>query len=195
MTEITLKVGSPHVLRDHLRHATRLLAPGTDARHTLEDALTQVEAQLPGVEEPTERWSVIFANVPGLRMLEPKQLVKTDDGWLDANGNGWGDFASFSDVEVLRVGIGEPPPMTEEEIDESQATAQRNIQNWEPLGGFARTYTKTLDQDASYRLGREDFAASIRRQLTDLEAAVITAPEKRCYAIAIDAIAALLGES
>jgi hypothetical protein len=62
----------------------------------------------PAVEEPTELYSVIFANVPGSRMLEPKRLVRMDGWWSDEDGNGWGEFSTFSNVEVLRVGIGEP---------------------------------------------------------------------------------------
>lgn len=74
-----------------------------DRMQVVKELRTQVE---PAVEEPTERWSIIAANVPGSHFLEPKQLVKTDAGWLDSDGNEWGSFDSFSDVEVLRVGIG-----------------------------------------------------------------------------------------
>ena len=111
--------GSPEV-----RQALGLIADQLEAHARKYD---------PPIEEPTERWSVIFANVSGSRMVESKQLVRTDVGWLDGDGNGWGDFDSFSDVEVLRVGIGEPAPMTEEEINESQATAQKNLRR-EPIG-------------------------------------------------------------
>lgn len=74
----------------------------------LQEIADSIEEQVkPLVEEPTEPWSVIFANVPCSHGIEPRQLVLTSVGWIDAAGNGWGDFSSFSDVEVLRVGIGQ----------------------------------------------------------------------------------------
>lgn len=75
----------------------------------LRELIDAIEEQTkPAIEEPTELWSVISANVPGSHFLEPKQLVRLEDVWCDDEGNGWGDFRSFSDVEVLRVGVGEP---------------------------------------------------------------------------------------
>lgn len=120
----------------------------------LEIMAGHVEAHLskPAIEEPTAPWSVISANVPGSRMLEPKVLVLLDGWWSDKNGNGWGDFSTFSDVEVLRVGHGEPV-LTEEEI------------------------------------------AGLLKDLIQWQSDVITAPEKRCYGMAIARVAALLGES
>jgi hypothetical protein len=98
---------------DALRDVINSTGPGYGSPQRVFDVLREladsIEEQLPKVEEPTELWSVIWANVAGDHFIEPKQLVRTTVGWLDADGNEWGDFASFSDVEVLRVGIGESP--------------------------------------------------------------------------------------
>jgi hypothetical protein len=105
--------GSPEV-----RQALGLIADQLEAHARKYD---------PPIEEPAERWSVIFANVSGSRMVESKQLVRTDVGWLDGDGNGWGDFDSFSDVEVLRVGIGEPEPLAQWETELLNQQERREV--------------------------------------------------------------------
>jgi len=59
------------------------------------------------IDLPTERWSVI--RVALRNDSQPtRDLVLLDGWWADDDGNGWGDFSAFKNVEVLRVGIGDP---------------------------------------------------------------------------------------
>jgi hypothetical protein len=124
MTEIKLTLDAPAAWVASLRALHDRIGAASSPASQLAD---QIERAIPApaIEEPTELWSVIFANVPGSKMLEPKQLVKMDGWWSDSEGNGWGDFSGFSDVEVLRIGVGEAQPFTEEEIDQQQAEAIR----------------------------------------------------------------------
>lgn len=47
----------------------------------------------------------------------------------------------------------------------------------------------------AYLQGRQDFAGAVQRELTELEASVLTFPEQRCYKDATAMVARLLGES
>lgn len=120
--EIKLQVGSPHVLRDHLRAAVSYFGDGSNIKHTLQDALAQIEEQVkPAVEEPTENFSVISAVVSFDK--KPRQLVLLDGYWCDLDANPCGEWSTFTDVEVLRVGIGEPLPTSAAELSRMSVEA------------------------------------------------------------------------
>lgn len=131
MPEITLKLDDPAKTVALLRDASA--AAGSDGwNHTAGQHARwlagQIEEQVkPAVEEPTELWSVINANVPGSRFLEPKQLVRSGVGWLDADGNSWGEFEAFSDVEVLRVGLGEDGDAFNDGMREMNAAIHQKV--------------------------------------------------------------------
>jgi hypothetical protein len=91
----------------------------------------------PLVEEPSEFASVIRARFAEAGTHNPPRLFVRlggeDDGqpWGDDGGPSWA-WNEFTDVEVLRVGVDGPPSLTEEEIDQQAATAQRNLRNETP---------------------------------------------------------------
>jgi len=172
--------GSPEV-----RQALGLIADQLEAHARKYD---------PPIEEPTERWSVIFANVSGSRMVESKQLVRTDVGWLDGDGNGWGDFNSFSDVEVLRVGIGETYPRVSggavvlgpETVKSSDGAV---------INHKGENYYPRSDGDGSYNRGRRDSANAVHRDVSALRDSTPLVGERRAYDKALAMVAALLDKS
>jgi hypothetical protein len=121
--EIKLQVGSPHVLRDHLRAAVSYFGDGSNIKHTLQDALAQIDEQVkPAVEEPLEFGSVVRAWHP----RENDDAVAADlwqhspmsgkHYWENCNGviEIWSDLVR---PEVLRIGIGEPEPLAQWETE------------------------------------------------------------------------------
>ena len=108
--QFCIRVGSPHVLRDHIAEAIVGYGQGSNIRHTLEALLEQVEAQLPkpAVEEPTEFGSIVRAPWSSKKLLWFKAA---DNSWWSESGvaTAW---SQLRNPEVLRVGVGEPPDVT-----------------------------------------------------------------------------------
>jgi hypothetical protein len=109
MTDIKLTLDDPAEFARWL-HAHAGQMPETwSARACQLDAIAhQIEEQVnPVVDEPTEPWSVIKAR-PSWRDADPREFTLLRGGfWVDHDGNECGAFSTFTDVEVLRVGIGE----------------------------------------------------------------------------------------
>lgn len=82
---------------------------GDGARLTISDLVMAYNAQIPrlAVDEPELSFSVINARPSYADAVTT--LTKLGDHWVDLDGNDVGAFASLSDVEVLRVGIGPEP--------------------------------------------------------------------------------------
>lgn len=121
--ELTLKVGSPHLLRDHLRRAAEMAGLGTNVWNTLTDAAEQIEKQVkPAIEEPKEFGSIVRA-ISGPSVYGTLWQMAPGHGehyWQDAHGcvEVWSEL---TDVEVLRVGLGPEPlaerdPLNEQEV-------------------------------------------------------------------------------
>ena len=105
--EVTLRVGSPHVLRDHIAEAIVGYSQGSNIRHTLEDLLAQVADQLPThTEEPEGFGSIVRARSRSkLTMLGHPSPLNGRHYWESESGavEVWSEL---TDVEVLRVGVG-----------------------------------------------------------------------------------------
>lgn len=160
-----------------------------------------IEEQLPkaAIEEPTEFGSIARAGLDGLsdRVLwqrGPKHWMSEDGGFV-------AKFDWLDNPEVLRVGVGEPKPLAEWETELLQHQERREIAAAVLAAMDVDQYlidavtNATPDGGNAYNRGADDMAAKVRRELSAQAAQVITGPEKRCYADALAAVAALLGES
>lgn len=167
MTEIKLTLDDPAKTAALLKDAAA--AAGSDGcNHTagmharwLAD---QIEGQVkPSVEEPEAFGSIVRAVCLG--GTEPQLWQRSyGDGkhyWESATGvfDVWSDL---TDVEVLRVGLGEVP-------SDSQKAAQ----------------------DDAYVLGAADMKARVRKQFIQLASSAITSERKEAWRQAIEAIEAL----
>lgn len=63
--ELKLQVGSPRQLRDHILRAAGHWTPGGSIRHTLDDLIAQIDAQLP--KPAVEAEEIVRAQEAGFR--------------------------------------------------------------------------------------------------------------------------------
>lgn len=111
-------------------------------------------AQLkPAIEEPELSFSVINARTSyGDRTTT---LTKLGDRWVDLDGNHVGPFASLSDVDVLRVGIGDEPS------DEEQAAAK--YETTVALGeAYSRGYHEGVESNMPSPVDRSNIRSAIQ---------------------------------
>jgi hypothetical protein len=166
-----------------------------------EDALTE-EPSKPVIREPTETFSVIKARdlMSGTTGLF---WTRIRGGWIDDNEGVFRGWMNLEVYEVLRVGIGEPRHLTEEEIDEQQAEAQRILHKLNSVDAgeivtpdrqeaayFDEMYrldAANADNDA-YAKGIERAKAVHLLRLRDLRSGAITGERKDAYDKAISAI-------
>jgi len=165
---ITLQVGSPHVLRDHLRKAAECYDLGTNTRHTLEDAIAQIDEQVkPAIEEPTEFGSIVRASENLGTWLWQKTPAHGKHYWESETG-ACAVWSELSDIEVLRVGIGEPAAKSKETLaayDEGYGNGQ--------YAGFSQA------------LG------SAAGKVSTLRAEAITSERKNAYDVVLNLLAEL----
>lgn len=141
MTEIKLDLSSettPEFLANNLRSRAKYMRETVGAKASafaLEEIAEQIEAQYPKPlpAEPTAFGSIVLGRTCGTdRILWQRDA---DGDWRSEHGAHCGAWTYFQhDVEVLRVGVDGPPPLTEEEIDQQAAIAQRNIRKQDGCG-------------------------------------------------------------
>jgi hypothetical protein len=195
MTEIKLTLTNPHSYIVALNRAA-LMMDGPNENTLCLDALRgMILDHLPAVTEPRDFGSVVkvrYWNGRGERRWCRTYSVLVDEPWCTGNHMAsWAEVVEeASDVEVLRVGIGEQVPTDADEFMVSAGFEPRPEQSV----AWFREYLANAHPGA-YSKGVEDFAAKVRREVTALRATVITAPEKRVCDNVLALVAALLGES
>jgi hypothetical protein len=126
--EITLKVGSPHQLRDHILRAAGHCTPGGSVRHTLEDLLAQIEEQMPkpAVPEPKAFGSIVRASIGALEDVLWQRTPMNGKHYWESETGAVEVWSELTDVEVLRVGLGESDPLNPAEMFQSEQDALNN---------------------------------------------------------------------
>lgn len=165
MPEITLKLDDPSLFAEQLKHAAEHWDDGraTPIGQALHMAAFQIREQVkPAVDEPTEFGSVISATCGGERMRWQQAQDVGYHYWRSITGvvEVWSEL---TDVEVLRVGIGE-------QSDEWQRLDVANAQT-----------------DA-YAEGAEALRTRVLADLRFLLSSAITAERKDAYETAIRAV-------
>lgn len=142
MTEIKLTLEDPALFAQQLKHAAEHFDDGraTPIGKALHMAAHAIEEQVkPTIEEPTGFASVVKArDTIQANYTTGLFWIRTPDGWVDDASACQRAWAQLDVIEVLRIGVGEAPASTEEEVDQHQAQAQKKLATWEPLGGFSK---------------------------------------------------------
>lgn len=161
--ELTLKVGSPNLLRDHLRRAAEMAGLGTNVWNTLSDAAEQIERQVePVIKEPEVFGSIVRASAPAQRTAEGllwQMAPQNGKHYWESEYGAVEVWSELTDVEVLRVGLGEIP-------SDSQKDAQ----------------------DDAYMLGRTELRSRIHERLLQMLDVAITRERKNALEKAIQAV-------
>ncbi|HEY9373276.1 hypothetical protein, partial [Streptomyces sp.] len=112
MTEIKLDVKDPRLAASQLRHAANHWNDGPPKSNPVGDLLLSladsIEEQVnPAIEEPTEFGSLIRANTGGGRqLLQRPGQARGKHYWENEDGGSW-LWPELTEVEVLRVGVGD----------------------------------------------------------------------------------------
>ena len=157
-----------------LRYALEFASVKHSTHSTALRALADsIEEQVkPAVEEPKEFGSIVRAVCLGgtdpqlwqRSYGDGKHYWESETGVVDV----WSDL---TDVEVLRVGLGEPV----------------NVHTFMTEAGF----DSTPAQDDAYVLGAADMKARARKQFIQLASSAITSERKEAWRQAIEALEAL----